>query len=102
MSRENVDAVRRTYEKFAATHEPLWEILTDDAIMDARDASPDFLGISSRDEATTAFREYVDTFERYDVELEEIIHADDTRVVTAVRDGGRIRGSDADTANLGE
>jgi hypothetical protein len=31
--------------------------------------------------------------------MEELIHADERQVVTAVRDGGRMRGSDAEVWN---
>jgi ketosteroid isomerase-like protein len=99
ISDQNIEAVRRTYEVFVARHEPPWELFTDDATMDATEASPDVLVIRSRAEATAALRSYADTFERYNVVLDEIIHADDTRVVTTVRDGGRIKGSDTELWN---
>lgn len=99
MSRENVNLVRRTYETFVACHEPPWELFTDDAKMDATGASPDILVIRSRPEAQAALHAYAETFERYHVELEEVIHADEERVVTAVRDGGRVKGSDAELWN---
>ena len=42
---------------------------------------------------------YADTFERFHVELEEVIHADEEHVVTAVRDGGLVKGSTAEVWN---
>lgn len=33
------------------------------------------------------------------VELEEVLHADEQQVVDAVRDGGRLKGSDAEVTN---
>jgi ketosteroid isomerase-like protein len=35
----------------------------------------------------------------FHVEIEEVIHADEEQVVTAVRDGGRMRGSDSEIWN---
>ena len=46
--------------------------------------------------ANAAIREYWETFEDFSVKLEEVIHADEKRVVTRVRDGGRIKGSDSE------
>jgi ketosteroid isomerase-like protein len=99
MSSDNVDAVRRVYEVFAASGQPPWELFASDAVMDARDASPDILVLRDRRRAADAFASYVRTFERYTVQLEEVIRADAVHVVTVVRDGGRIRGSDAEVWN---
>ena len=44
-------------------------------------------------------REYWETFEAYRVEIDEVIHADEARVVNVVRDGGRMRGTDAEVWN---
>jgi ketosteroid isomerase-like protein len=38
-------------------------------------------------------------FEDFSLEFKEVVHADEERVVTAVRDGGRIKGSDAEIWN---
>jgi ketosteroid isomerase-like protein len=39
---------------------------------------------------------YWETFEDFHYEIEEVIHADETHVIAAVRDGGRMKGSDAE------
>ena len=44
-------------------------------------------------------REYWETFEAYHVEIDEVIYADEGRVVDVVRDGGRMRGTDAEVWN---
>jgi ketosteroid isomerase-like protein len=49
--------------------------------------------------AHAALRDYWDTFEDFRVEMEDVIYADQERVVTAVRDRGRIKGSDAEISN---
>jgi ketosteroid isomerase-like protein len=41
-------------------------------------------------------RDYWETFEDFRYEIEEVIHADERQVIVAVRDGGRMRGSDAE------
>jgi ketosteroid isomerase-like protein len=42
---------------------------------------------------------YIGTFDEYAVEIVEVIHADERVVITAVRDGGRVRGGDARVSN---
>ena len=44
-------------------------------------------------------REYWQTFEAYRVEIDEVIYADEGRVVDVVRDGGRVKGTDAEVWN---
>lgn len=66
---------------------------------DARDVAPD-IGIVRGPEATgEALREYWETFEDFHIELKEVLHADEEHVVTAVQDGGRMKGSDAEVWN---
>jgi ketosteroid isomerase-like protein len=43
--------------------------------------------------------EYWETFDQFHVEITEVIHADEELVITAVRDGGTMRGSDAEVWN---
>jgi ketosteroid isomerase-like protein len=49
--------------------------------------------------AELPLRDYWQMFEDFHVELQDVLHADEDLVVTAVRDGGRMRGSDADVWN---
>jgi ketosteroid isomerase-like protein len=44
-------------------------------------------------------RGYTEMFEDFRVELKEVIHADERLVVTAARDGGRLKGSEAEVWN---
>jgi ketosteroid isomerase-like protein len=46
-----------------------------------------------------ALLEYWGVFDDFRVDLEEVLHADDTRVVTRVRDWGRVKGSDSEVQN---
>ena len=98
MSEKNVELVRRVYEEINAHH---WEASPDlfdpEYAVDLTDAYPDVGVIPSVGE--TVLREYFETFEDFCVELKEVIHADERHVVTAVRDGGRLKGSDAEVWN---
>ena len=44
-------------------------------------------------------RAYAETFESYSITLEQVIHASDDLVVTAVVDGGRIKGGTNEVRN---
>ena len=44
-------------------------------------------------------REYWKMFDAYRVEVDEVIHADEGRVVNSVRDGGRMKESEAEVWN---
>ena len=69
--------------------DPNWEL-------DVTDVSPEISGVLRGLEAAEAMRPYWKTFEEFHVEIEEVIHADQNLVVDAVRDGGRIKGSEAE------
>jgi ketosteroid isomerase-like protein len=100
MSQENVEAVRRDYEAVTARLESLRELFAPDYALDVREVSPEFVeAIRGFEAAEEALREYWVTFENFRVELEEVIHADEEQVVTAVRDGGQLRGSDVEVWN---
>jgi ketosteroid isomerase-like protein/catechol 2,3-dioxygenase-like lactoylglutathione lyase family enzyme len=97
-SRENVEIVRQLYE---AVNAQRWgtnrDLYDPDYEVDLRDGG---VGVIRGVEASeTTLREYWDTFENFQVELREVIQADDEQVVTAVRDGGRPKGSDAEVWN---
>jgi ketosteroid isomerase-like protein len=55
--------------------------------------------VRGHEAATEAVRDYWQMFEDFHIELQDVLHADEDLVVTAVRDGGRMRGSDADVWN---
>jgi ketosteroid isomerase-like protein len=100
MSQENVEIVRRVYEKVTASLEMPPDLFHADFEVDATDIGAGDVGVTrGLDAAEGALREYWETFEDFHVEMEELIHADERQVVTAVRDGGRMRGSDAEVWN---
>ena len=99
MSQENVETVRRAYEGVNARLESPRELYDPGYEMDATDVSPDFGVVRGFEPARDALRGYWEMFEDFQVELEEVIHADQEHVITAVRDGGRMKGSDAEVWN---
>jgi ketosteroid isomerase-like protein len=99
MSRENVELIRRYYALFAERGEPPWEFHAQDMEFDATAVMPD-LGILRGDRAAwPALQAYVETFDDFRIELEEVVASNDEHVVTAVRDGGRLKGSAEEVHN---
>jgi ketosteroid isomerase-like protein len=99
MSEENVEIVRRAYDEVNTSLEPSEEIFHPDYEVDATDTGADVGVVRGAGAAREAFLEYWETFENFHVDIQEVIHADRERVVTLVRDGGRMKGSDAEVWN---
>ena len=100
MSEDNVEIVRRVYEAVSAN---LWdapsELFDPEYEVDLIDAGPDLGVISGVEASEAALRGYTETFEDFRIELIEVVNADEQHVVTAVRDGGRLKGSDTEIWN---
>jgi ketosteroid isomerase-like protein len=99
MSQRNIDLVREVYARVTADLRIPHGLLDPDWSLDATDVSPDVAGILRGPAATEELRPYWETFDDFRVEIEEVIHADDRQVVDVVRDGGQIKGSDAEVWN---
>ena len=99
MSQENVEVVRRIYTEVSSHGRAPADVFDPEYTLDLTDAKPDLGVLRGFDVAEAALREYWDTFEDFCVSLEEVIHADERNVVTAVRDGGRLAGSDSEVWN---
>jgi ketosteroid isomerase-like protein len=99
MSRQNVEIVRRAYQGVNDRLEPPRELFEAGYECDVTQVAPDIGVARGFDDVLDALRPYWETFDDFHVEIEELIHADERRVLTAVRDGGRMRGSDADVLN---
>jgi ketosteroid isomerase-like protein len=98
MSQENVEVVQQLYGAVTAQRwGTTWDLYDTDYEADLRDAGVGI--VRGVEEAEKTLRENWETFEHFQVELKEVIHADEEQVVTAVRDGGRLKGSDAEVWN---
>jgi ketosteroid isomerase-like protein len=99
MWEENVETVRRVYEGVTARMEVPREPFDPAYEFDNTELWPDLAEVLGFDAAQEAMREYWETFDAYRVEIDEVIHADEGRVVVVVRDGGRMSGTDAEVWN---
>jgi ketosteroid isomerase-like protein len=99
MSEKNVETVRRVYEGVSARLEVPRELFDPDYEFDNTELWPDIAGVLGFEAAQEVMRQYWETFEAYHVEIEEVIYADEGLVVDVVRDGGRMRGTDAEVWN---
>jgi ketosteroid isomerase-like protein len=98
MSQENIEIVRRVYEEISDRLDVSPELFDPDFVMDMREIAD--IGIHrGLPAAREMFRQYATTFDDFRVDLEDVIHADDERVVVRIRDGGRVRRSDAEVWN---
>jgi ketosteroid isomerase-like protein len=95
----NVETVRRVYEGVNARLEAPRELFDPDYEFDNTELWPDVVEVLGFEAAQNTMREYWETFEAYHVEIEEVIYADEGRVIDVVRDGGRMRGTDAEVWN---
>ena len=94
MSQANVEIVRRIFATINDSLDVPRELYDPDAELDLSETGGGVhRGI---DAALELMQTYWETFEDFHYEIEEVIHADEQRVIMAVRDGGRMRGSDAE------
>ena len=99
MSRENVEIVRRIYDEIDLRLEFPGEWFAPDCVTDWTDVAPDGGIHRGVDAANAAIAPYFETFEHFRVVAEEIVFADEERVVAEIRDGGRLSGSQAEVTN---
>ena len=99
MSEENVELVSRAYEGINAHLRSAPELFGPADEVDATEVAPDVGVVQGYEASNEAFLPYWNTFDAFHIEIDEVIHADEGRVVTAIRDGGRIKGSDAEVWN---
>lgn len=99
MVQENVEIVRRAYGEVNVHLDVPGELLHPDYEFDARDVAADIGIVRGIEASGEALRQYWETFEDFHVDLKEVLHADEEHVVTAVQDGGRMKGSDAEVWN---
>ena len=97
MSQENVEIIRQVYQGVTARREPPQELFDSAFECDATDVQVGVL--YGFDGLQKGLGPYWETFEGFHIEVEEVIHANEEQVLTAVRDGGRMKGSDAEVWN---
>jgi ketosteroid isomerase-like protein len=95
MSEKNLEIVRRIYDEVVARPEAIRHLYGPDYEMDLTDVGgPDVGVVRGFDAADEVLRTYFEMFEDFEVEIDEVIHADEDHVVLAIHDGGRMQGSD--------
>ena len=99
MSEKNVETIRRVYEGVNTRMEVPRELFDPDYEFDNTELWPDIAGVLGFDAAQRTMREYWETFDGYRVEIDELVHADELRVVVLVRDGGRMSGTNSEVWN---
>jgi ketosteroid isomerase-like protein len=99
MSDENIEIVRRIYDDYVDRPETVRDLFAPDVVHDASDTAPDVGVVRGIDAFDESLRTYFDSFDAFQVEIEEVIHADERIVILAVIDVGRLRGSTAEVRN---
>jgi ketosteroid isomerase-like protein len=95
MAEENVEVVQRLFGRVVSTHEIPPELVTADFTLDVSEVSPEVGVAHGVKAAQEALRPYWEVH----TGVEEVINADGDRVVIALRDVGRIKGSDAEVSS---
>jgi ketosteroid isomerase-like protein len=96
---EKVAVVRRIYDMIPAMPEAIRDLYFPDFEMDLTEVAWDVGVVRGLDAADAALRPYYETFDDFHIEIDEVIHADQEHVITALHDGGRMRGSDSEVRN---
>src|SRR5438874_11598531 len=99
ISNQNVEIVRRIDGEINLHREYPREWFDPDCVTDWTQVAPDGALDHGVDAANAAVASYFGTFEDFHVEAEDIVYADQERVVAIIRDGGRIRGSNREVTN---
>jgi ketosteroid isomerase-like protein len=98
MSQENVEVVKRIYEELNSHRAFPPELFASDFVIDLTEVSLDFRVLHGVQASQRALAPYFGTFDEFHVAA-EVLHADEHRVLTAIRDGGRIRDGGAEIWN---
>jgi ketosteroid isomerase-like protein len=95
MSEENVERVRRAYRLYEETQKPDYELLHRDVAWHTARDLPDFDTYRGHEGIAELYAEWIDSFEDFRVEVEEMIDGGADTVVVMTRLRGRFRGSTA-------
>jgi hypothetical protein len=97
-SHENVEIVARIYEELNSRRVFPPELFATECVTDWTDVAHDGGELHGVGATQKGVSEYFETFDEFQVAA-EVLHADEHRVVTAIRDGGRMKGSTAEIWN---
>ena len=92
MSEENVERVRRAYRLYQETQQPDYELLHRDVAWHTARDLPDSDTFRGHEGVADLYSEWIDSFEDFRVEVEELIDGGDA-VIVMTRLRGRFRGS---------
>jgi ketosteroid isomerase-like protein len=103
MSQENVEIVRRAIEVFiSAGYDPraistdeFSEVFDPGIELDVSRTNPETHVYRGRDGITEILEQWVQTWDDYEQELLDLLDAGADRVVTVIRERGKLKGSDA-------
>ena len=101
MSQKNVEIVRRALDGFLSAGydmrnaEDFFEVADPGIEFDISRTNPEAQVYRGRDGIIEALEQWVGTWDAYEVEALEVIDTAPDRVVTAIRERGRLKGSEA-------
>jgi ketosteroid isomerase-like protein len=101
MSRENVELVRRALDGFLSAGydmgrvEDFFEVADPGIEFDISRTNPEAPVYRGRDGIIQALEDWIGTWDAYEAEVLELIDTEPDRVVTVMRERGRVKGSDA-------
>ena len=93
MSEENVERVRQAYKLYERTQQPDYELLHADVAWHTAQDLPDSDTYRGHAGVAEVYSEWIDSFEDFRVEVEEMIDGGGELVVVMTRLRGRFRGS---------
>jgi len=101
MPQENVEIVRRALDGILAAGydlrraEDFFEVADPDIQFDISRTNPDSHVYHGRDGVIEALEQWIGTWDAYELQALDLIDATPDRVVTVIRERGRLKGSDA-------
>ena len=100
MSQENVEIVRRAIDGFVSADydiekvEDFFEVADPAIEYDISRTNPESQVYRGHEGVIEALQQWVDTWDAYEIQALEVIDAPPDRVVTEIRERGKLRGSD--------
>jgi ketosteroid isomerase-like protein len=94
VSRENIEIVEAFYREFRATRRPTG-LLAPDLVLEMRTFRgwPDEPEYRGPDEFMEFMAKWIEPYDEWDYEVEDLVDVDDDHVVAVVRQRGRLRGA---------